>query len=65
MKSFTEYLNENKSSKIEAKYQAHPYGSQKCNVCTMWRPPNKCSSVSGNIDPDGWCVYFKKSHRKE
>lgn len=24
----------------------------------MWRDPNKCSAVAGNISPDGWCDWW-------
>ena len=63
MKQFIEFLDEQKSSKQEAKYQDHPHNGQVCENCTMWRPPNKCSAVSGNIDPHGWCEWYKRSHR--
>ena len=47
-----------KSTKAEAGYQANPKNGQKCINCTMWRDPNKCSAVAGNIDPDGWCDWY-------
>jgi High potential iron-sulfur protein len=63
MKAFSEYLEEQKSSKEKAHYQAHPHEGQKCEHCTMWRPPNKCTAVAGDIDPNGWCQWYKRSHR--
>jgi hypothetical protein len=53
-----------KHSKIEAGYIAHPKNGHRCDGCTMWRPPNKCSAVAGDIKPEGWCKWWKKSHRK-
>ena len=31
----------------------------------MWRPPHGCSAVSGKIAPNGWCSYYKRSHRSD
>ena len=47
-----------KGTKAEAGYQPNPKNGQKCINCTMWRDPNKCSAVAGNIDPDGWCDWY-------
>lgn len=52
---------EEKDSKAEAKYQDNPHKGQKCEQCTMWRPPNQCSAVKGIISPNGWCSYYKRS----
>lgn len=51
-------LFEEKGSKAEAGYQPKPKNGQKCINCTMWRDPNKCSAVAGNIDPNGWCDWY-------
>ena len=51
-------LFEEKGSKAEAGYQPNPKNGQKCINCTMWRDPNKCSAVAGNIDPNGWCDWY-------
>jgi hypothetical protein len=65
--SVAEGLNEvaEKSTKAEAKYQAMPRNGQRCDHCTMWRPPHGCSAVSGKIAANGWCSYYKRSHRKD
>jgi hypothetical protein len=47
-----------KGTKAEANYQPNPKNGQKCINCTMWRDPNKCSAVAGNIDPAGWCDWY-------
>lgn len=53
-----EDLFEEKGSKAEAGYQPNPNAGQKCINCTMWRDPNKCSAVAGNINPNGWCKWY-------
>ncbi len=53
-----EDLFEEKGTKAEAGYQPNPKNGQKCINCTMWRDPNKCSAVAGNISPDGWCKWY-------
>ena len=54
-----------KSTKAVAKYQDMPRNGQRCDHCTMWRPPHGCSAVKGKIAPNGWCSYYKRSHRKD
>lgn len=51
-------LFEAKGTKAEAGYQPNPKNGQKCINCTMWRDPNKCSAVAGNINPNGWCKWY-------
>ena len=63
MKTFNQILSEAKASKAEANYRDVSQSNQVCEDCTMWRPPNKCSAVSGEISPKGWCEYFRKSKR--
>ena len=54
-----------KSTKAVAKYQDMPHDGQRCDHCTMWRPPHGCSAVKGNIAANGWCSFYKRSHRKD
>jgi hypothetical protein len=65
MKSFQEFLSEDKkASKESVNYQDNPKGNEKCSNCTMWRPPNACTSVKGKICPDGWCkLHMYKSEK--
>jgi hypothetical protein len=59
MITFRRYIEEaGKSSKEEAGYQDSPKNDQRCINCTMWRDPNKCSAVAGNISPNGWCEWY-------
>ena len=53
-----EDLSEAKGTKAEAGYQPNPKNGQKCINCTMWRDPNKCTAVAGNIKPEGWCKWY-------
>jgi hypothetical protein len=51
-------LFEEKGTKKEAGYQPNPKNGQKCINCTMWRDPNKCTAVAGDISPEGWCKWY-------
>lgn len=52
-------LVEAKASKAEADYQSKPHNNERCVNCTMFREPNKCTAVSGDISPNGWCKWFE------
>lgn len=49
---------EDKVSKEEAKYQDHPKGQQRCEICINFQPPNQCRFVQGEINEKGWCQFF-------
>lgn len=51
-------LADDKVSKDEAKYQDHPKGQQRCEICVNFQPPNRCRFVQGDISPKGWCQFF-------
>jgi hypothetical protein len=51
-------LFEGKGTKEQAGYIPRPKNGEKCINCTMWRDPNKCSAVAGNISPNGWCEWY-------
>ena len=42
-------------------YQATPKGKLRCDNCNQWQPPNACKTVTGVIDPAGWCTLYKSS----
>lgn len=46
-------------SKIEANYVDQSAGSAHCKECTMFRKPNACTLVQGNISPEGWCNHYE------
>jgi hypothetical protein len=63
MKSFRDFLTEEeKVAKSTADYQDSPKGQQRCDKCTMWRPPAGCTAVRGKIAADGWCKYYEKKN---
>lgn len=45
-------------SQAVAKYQDHPNGQQRCEICLQFRPPSSCNIVEGTISPTGWCQFF-------
>ncbi len=47
-----------KLTKAVAKYQDHPNGQQRCEICLQFEPPNQCHLVEGEISPHGWCQFF-------
>jgi hypothetical protein len=52
-------------SKTVAKYQTHPNGIQRCEICLQFEPPGRCKLVSGDISPKGWCQYFAAKENAE
>jgi hypothetical protein len=51
-------LAQQKVSQANAKYQSHPNGQQRCDICQLFRPPSSCQIVAGTISPNGWCQFF-------
>jgi hypothetical protein len=51
-----------KTSKEIVKYQSTPKEGKKCIDCMHFiAATNECTTVEGDIDPNGWCsIYFKK-----
>lgn len=49
-----------KASKAAVKYQDKPNGSQECDNCQQFRPPDACAVVDGKISPKGWCLAWTK-----
>ncbi|HJS86671.1 MAG TPA: hypothetical protein VJ779_14530 [Acetobacteraceae bacterium] len=47
-----------KVNKAQAKYQDHPNGPQRCEICLNFQPPDQCRFVAGQINPKGWCQFF-------
>jgi hypothetical protein len=41
-------------------YQGKPNGTQRCDGCNNFQPPNACKTVDGEISPQGWCSVFTK-----
>jgi High potential iron-sulfur protein len=57
-------VNTAQAAKVTQKsvaYQDSPNGSQRCENCYFFVPPNDCKNVEGPVSPEGWCtVYLKK-----
>jgi hypothetical protein len=47
-----------KIAQTVAKYQDHPNGIQRCEICLQFEPPKTCKIVAGEISPKGWCQFF-------
>lgn len=47
-----------KASQRDARYQAVPKDGQSCAMCQLFRPPQACEVVAGDISPTGWCSFF-------
>ncbi len=47
-----------KADKKLVKYQDTPKGSQSCDHCLHFVPPDQCKLVAGKISPKGWCQLF-------
>jgi hypothetical protein len=45
-------------TKAVARYQTHPNGQQRCEICVQFRQPHRCKLVEGAINPQGWCQFF-------
>ena len=44
-------------NKKQFKYQDKPGPKgQKCAACRFFKKPNRCSIVTGDISPNGWCI---------
>jgi len=47
-----------KVSKSVVGYQNSPKGSERCDNCRNFEPPDACAKVEGPIDPKGWCSFW-------
>jgi hypothetical protein len=49
-----------KASKEQANYS--PFGDEErhCSICSMWREPNRCTEVQGDISRTAICDYFER-----
>jgi hypothetical protein len=50
---------ETKSTKAAVHYR-HGNADKKCSLCTMYRHPNRCTAVTGIIQPTGLCDLFER-----
>ena len=47
-----------KTPKKLVQYQEKPKGTQECDGCLHFVPPNACKLVEGPINPTGWCALY-------
>ena len=47
-----------KRSQAEVAYQDHPHGSERCEICAPYLPPDQCRLVVGPVSRQGWCKVF-------
>lgn len=50
-------------SKDEAEYQDKPIAGERCGGCSMFREPDSCTLVAGEISPHGHCRYWQAKRR--
>jgi len=48
----------NKISMVEAHYTDDGIGRLRCRFCSMFRPPDACTLVEGDVHPEGVCDHF-------
>ena len=41
-------------------YQDSPKDDQQCSNCSLFREPNSCTIIDGEISPRGWCRFWVK-----
>jgi hypothetical protein len=39
-------------------YQQKPKGTEECEGCLHFMPPDACKMVAGKVSPKGWCALF-------
>ena len=49
-----------KMAQKAAGYQATPKGDQSCANCALFKTPNSCTLVDGDIATTGWCRFYAK-----
>jgi hypothetical protein len=51
---------EAKMSTKAAGYQTTPKDGASCSDCALFKAPNSCTLVDGDISPNGWCRFYAK-----
>jgi len=49
-----------KMSTKAAGYQQTPKDGASCSDCALFKAPNSCTLVDGEISPNGWCRFYAK-----
>src|SRR5262249_51947973 len=52
-------VSHSKATKEQSNYS--PFGDEErhCSICSMWREPNRCTEVAGDISRTAVCDYFE------
>lgn len=48
-----------KLAKSDVDYRDRPKGTELCDNCRVWVPPDSCKSVEGEISASGWCNIWR------
>lgn len=46
------------TSKMDAMYQDHPSGLERCGVCKHFIPLSGCEIVAAPVQANGWCRFY-------
>lgn len=52
--------SQSKITQAAAHYQGSPRGDESCGSCPYFIVPKSCVTVSGDIDPNGWCQMYTR-----
>ena len=55
------YAKANPLPKTAVSYQDTPKGDRQCSGCSLFVAPNACKNVQGEINPNGWCMLWRKT----
>ena len=47
-----------KKSRADVAYQDTPKGVERCEICTVFPPPDQCRTVVGPVGRQGWCNIY-------
>jgi len=47
-----------KLSKTQVAYQDQPHGTERCEICAPYLPPDQCRLVAGPVSRQGWCRVY-------
>ena len=46
------------TTKMDAQYQDHPSGLERCGVCKHFIPLSGCEIVAAPVQANGWCRFY-------
>jgi hypothetical protein len=47
-----------KMPQVDAQYQVHPSGLERCGVCKHFIPSSGCEIVVAPVQANGWCKFY-------